>query len=132
MICGDESLCLEPQSLYTTAKVIIIIIIFRGTEERNRGYALLMRANKPETALYRAPTFSLLASDGGFVHGTATKPNKISLPIFSAVIFIVTSLFWTQSGQGCVPDGEVYILIDILINIFGGKYCIQLYWVGIL
>ena len=35
--------------------------------ERNRGYALLMKANKPETALYRAPTFSLLlASHGGF------------------------------------------------------------------
>ena len=26
------------------------IIIFRGAGERNRGYALLMKANKPETA----------------------------------------------------------------------------------
>ena len=40
--------------------------IFRGAGERNRGYALLMTANKPEKALYRAPTFSLLlASHGG-------------------------------------------------------------------
>ena len=39
--------------------------IFSGTGERNRGYALLMKANKPETALYRAPTFSLLVSHGG-------------------------------------------------------------------
>ena len=29
-----------------------------------------MKANKPETAVYRAPTFSLLlASHGGLVHG---------------------------------------------------------------
>ena len=32
----------------------------------NRGYALLMTANKPETALHKVPTFSLLfASHGG-------------------------------------------------------------------
>ena len=31
-----------------------------GAGERNPGYALLMKANKPETALYRAPTFSLV------------------------------------------------------------------------
>ena len=37
-----------------------------GAGERNRGYALLMMANKPETALYTAPTFFiLLASHGG-------------------------------------------------------------------
>ena len=36
--------------------------------ERNRGYALLMKASKPEIALYRAPTFSLLASHGGLAH----------------------------------------------------------------
>ena len=50
---------------YTTAKAIHI---FCGAGERNRGYALLMTANKPETVLYRlrAPTFSLLlASHGG-------------------------------------------------------------------
>ena len=41
---------------YTTS----MAIIFRGTGERNRGYSLLMTANKPETVLYRAPTFSLL------------------------------------------------------------------------
>ena len=40
--------------------------VFHGAGERNRGYALPMTANKPETALYRAPTFSLLlASHGG-------------------------------------------------------------------
>ena len=38
----------------------------RGTEERNREHALLVTANKPETVLYRAPTFSLLlVSHGG-------------------------------------------------------------------
>ena len=41
-------------------------VVYAG--ERNRGYALLMMANKPETALYRAPTFSLLlVSHGGFI-----------------------------------------------------------------
>ena len=34
--------------------------IFHGTGEINRGYAMLMTANKTETAQYRAPTFSLL------------------------------------------------------------------------
>ena len=33
---------------------------FHSAGERNRGYALLMTANKPETALYRAPTFSIV------------------------------------------------------------------------
>ena len=38
----------------------------RGAGERNREYALLMTANKSETAVYRAPIFSLLlASHGG-------------------------------------------------------------------
>ena len=47
---------------YATATAIIL----RGTGERNRGYALLMKANKSETVLYRAPTFSLLlVSHGG-------------------------------------------------------------------
>ena len=37
-----------------------------GAGERTRGYALLMTANNPETALYRAATFSLLlVSHGG-------------------------------------------------------------------
>ena len=57
------NLSLLSHNHHTTAKAIII---FRGTGERNRGYALLMTANKPETALYRAPTFSLLlVSHGG-------------------------------------------------------------------
>ena len=42
----------KPQSLHYCQGYI-----FRGTEERNRGYALLMTANKPETVLYRAATF---------------------------------------------------------------------------
>ena len=42
-------------------------MVFLSTGERSQGtYALLMTANKPETAVYRAPTFSLLlASHGG-------------------------------------------------------------------
>ena len=51
--CGDESLGSEPQSLHYYQGYI-----FRGAGERNRGYALQMTANKPETVLYRAPTFS--------------------------------------------------------------------------
>ena len=38
---------------------------FLSAGERNRGYALLMTANKPETALYRAHTFSLLLASHG-------------------------------------------------------------------
>ena len=49
---GNESLGSEPQSLYCCQGYI-----FRGAGERNRGYALPLMANKPETALYRAPTF---------------------------------------------------------------------------
>ena len=61
MVCGDECLGSEPQSLHYCQGYI-----FRGTGERNRGCALLMTANKPETALYRALTFSLLlVSHGG-------------------------------------------------------------------
>ena len=55
MVCGDESLGSEPQSLHYCQGYI-----FCGAGERNRGYALLLTANKPETVLYRAPTFSLL------------------------------------------------------------------------
>ena len=51
----------EPQSLHYCQGYI-----FRGAGERNRGYALLMTAKNPETAQYRAPTFSpLLASHAG-------------------------------------------------------------------
>ena len=41
------------------------IILYSMAQEREiKRYALLMEANKPETAPYRAPTFSLLASHG--------------------------------------------------------------------
>ena len=43
------------------------VYIFCGIGEKNRGYYLLMTANKPETAQHRAPTFSLLASHGGLM-----------------------------------------------------------------
>ena len=46
IVCGDESLGSEPQSLLYCQGYI-----FRGAGERNRGYALLMKANKPETVL---------------------------------------------------------------------------------
>ena len=40
--------------------------VFHSTGERNRGYALLIKVNTLETALYRAPTSSLLlVSHGG-------------------------------------------------------------------
>ena len=78
------NLSLEPQSLHYCQGYI-----FRGAGERNRGYALLMTANKPETALYRAPTFSLLlASHGGInawkIHilnlATVGVTEKLPLP----------------------------------------------------
>ena len=48
--------------------------IFRGTGERNRGYALLVMANKPETALYRALTFSrLLTLHDGLVPAISNR-----------------------------------------------------------
>ena len=43
--------------------------------ERNRGYTLLMAANKPETALYRAPTFSLLLVSHGGISLCSTPPT---------------------------------------------------------
>ena len=54
VVCVDESLVdlcwFRTTSLHCSIKTIII---FCGTGERNRGYALLMMANKPETAMYR-------------------------------------------------------------------------------
>ena len=60
MVCGDESLSSEQQSLTLLPR----LFISHGTGERNHRYALLMKANKPETALYRAPIFSLLELHG--------------------------------------------------------------------
>ena len=47
--------------------------------ERNRGYALLMTANKPETALYRAPTLSLLLAS----HGVISSCMCINASVFA-------------------------------------------------
>ena len=47
-----QAVHIQSHNQYITAR-----IIFCGTEERNRRYALLMEANKPETLLYRAMTF---------------------------------------------------------------------------
>ena len=58
---GDESIGSEPLSLHYCQGFNIL----RGTGERIRGYARLMKANNPETALYRAPTIALLVSHGG-------------------------------------------------------------------
>ena len=55
------NLLVQNHNHYIAAKAIY----FGGAGERNRGYALLMTANKPETVLYRAPTFSLLLSSHG-------------------------------------------------------------------
>ena len=56
MVCGTN-LGSEPQLPYYCQGCI-----FHGTGEGNQGYVLLMMANKSETALYRAPNFSLLVS----------------------------------------------------------------------
>ena len=59
MVCGSESLGSEPQFVVLnqeihphkpqTTTVNAKAIIFHGAGERNRGSALLMMANKPET-----------------------------------------------------------------------------------
>ena len=55
--------------------------IFRGTGERNGGYALLMKVNKPETAPYRAPTFSLLpVPHGQLVYAKLHKRETTHTP----------------------------------------------------
>ena len=57
------SLSVQNHNHYTTDKAIYSVAQEREIEGI---YALLMKANKPETALYRAPTFSLLlVSHGG-------------------------------------------------------------------
>ena len=76
LVCG-MNLLVQNHNHFTTAKVIII---FHGTGERNRGYALLMMANKSETALYRAPTFSLLlVSHGGITY--SRSHGKIAITV---------------------------------------------------
>ena len=76
MYVYNKNLCLEQTGVASLAINTSKSYIFCGTGERNRGYALLMTANKPETALYRAPTFSLLlASHGGLVHMYCTKSS---------------------------------------------------------
>ena len=45
-----------------------MIYMYSVAGERNRGYALLMKANKPETALYRAPTPFFLCHMVELVH----------------------------------------------------------------
>ena len=57
--------------------------IFCGTGVRNRGYALLVKANKPQTALNRAPTFSLLLASHGvvYVHVPSNFRNMSNLKI---------------------------------------------------
>ena len=59
------NLLVQNQNHYTTARDIYSVAQEREIEGI---YALLMMANKPETALYRAPTFYLLlASHGRFI-----------------------------------------------------------------
>ena len=51
MVCGNESIGLKPQSLHYCQGYI-----FCGTGERNQGYVLMMKCNKPELTV-QAPTF---------------------------------------------------------------------------
>ena len=76
--------------------------IFHGTGERNRGYALLMTANKPETALYRTPTFSLLlASHGG---------NSLCAIVIPVVWYGYTVVCSRSVGRGL--RAEVYVMVE--------------------
>ena len=75
--------------------------IFRGAGERNRGYAVLMTANKPETALYRALTSSLLlASHGEISHGTINHIHNI---LFSYIFTLTGCLCKQQSCSYTTP-----------------------------
>ena len=67
------NLLVQNHNHYTTAKTIYSV-----AQERNRGYALLMKA---ETTLYRAPTFSLLVSHGG---------NSSCRQLFSCCLYTCT------------------------------------------
>ena len=80
MVCGDESLGSEPQSLHYLQRYNI----FRGTGERNRGYALLMTAIKPETVVYGAPTFSLLLVSCGGV--SSWNGAEFQIHLFPALL----------------------------------------------
>ena len=60
MICGDESLGSKPQLLYYCQGYIL-----RGAGERNCGYICsAVIANKLQTALFSASTFSLASHTG--------------------------------------------------------------------
>ena len=69
---------------YTTA---MAICIFHGTGERNRGYALLTTAKKPQTALHRAPTFSLLVLYGEIIVHNVTISIDYIDEAFAGYIF---------------------------------------------
>ena len=135
MVCGDRPLGSKPQSLHFTARAIAL----RGTGERNRGCALLVTANKPETAPYRAPTFSLLlASHGGLVcvqdvarillpgyvfHGTGERDrgyallvtaNKPETAPYRAPTFSL--LLASHGGLVCVQDVARILLPGYLFH----------------
>ena len=92
--------------------IIIIINIYLseilcGGGKRNRGCALLMTANKPETALYRAPTFSLLLASHGRLNyifcGTGERnrgcallmtANKPETALYRAPTFLFSLHMW--------------------------------------
>ena len=109
MVCGDESLGSEPQSLYHCQGYI-----FRGTGERNRWYALLMTANKPETALYRAPTLSLLASHGGISSCVCIFPHHR----LNATAFIFSRCFEVRHlFEGGVYSRVAFINLSTIMPI---------------
>ena len=70
--------------------------VFHGTGETNRGYPLLMTANKTETALYRAPTFSLLlVSHGGissYMHVCVCVCVRACMCVYVSFIYLSFSL----------------------------------------
>ena len=68
---------------------------------------LLMTANKPETALYRTPTFSiLLLSHGGLVH-----TNILSLPPLQLLLWYVPLTFYLNHLLSLAPSRRRFLLL---------------------
>ena len=86
-----------------------LITVFCATGERNRGYVLLMVANKPETALYRAPTFSVLVSHGGISSGRFIFVIIIIFIIFKNLFIYFWNLFILYIN---IRAGTINRLID--------------------
>ena len=112
-VCNIVNYCHQYTRACDTTLLPRLYILWRR-RERNLGYALLMTANEPETALYRAPTFSLLlVSHGGISyvcvcnHCLTTASRSLHEPL----IFIRVVACGTQYHRvmHCVVCGAITV-----------------------